>query len=218
AGARLLFGADRDDLLVLILVLSLPQRTPGDGSWRFSQPLAKGFIVTMSPRHDGDEPSVAAGDVLEILLAGQLAIRHIQEVFAARKLAEHGPGVDVCGIVGDVAAMRGEINRNAAIIRDGERIKQLLQVWTFGLAMSVGDRRNRPPEIENPLLAVRIESVKGHGGGIVVQFVQLQLKLMDHLADHPEDHFLAGTLKHAFQTPPETIIVKLPDLVCKQVQ
>src|SRR5690606_15002829 len=56
------------------------------------------------------------------------------------------------------------------------------------------------------------------GGGIVVQFVQLQLKLMDHLADHPEDHFLAGTLKHAFQTPPETIIVKLPDLVCEQVQ
>ncbi len=67
-------------------------------------------------------------DVGHVLRAGQLAVGDVEEVAAVRQLAEQVPGGAVGLVVGGVAALGLEIDRDSAVVGDREDEQQLFQV------------------------------------------------------------------------------------------
>jgi hypothetical protein len=121
-------------------------------------------------------------------------------------------------IVRDVAAFGAEVQRHAAVGGDGENEQQLLQIGTVVLVVAEGDRQRGTAE--GPLLAVGtgVRPANGNRGGIVVQLVQRDAELLDHVGRHGQDQRGHIGLEQPVQGPSYAVIVEPVDLLRRQVQ
>jgi hypothetical protein len=110
-----------------------------------------------------------------VLGCGQLAVGDVEEVAAAGELAEQLPAAPVRADVGGVAALDLELHGHGAVPRHGEDVEQLPEVEAVVLVVAVRDGQAEPPV--QGALAVGTLEVAVEGGGVVVQFVQVDAEL-----------------------------------------
>jgi hypothetical protein len=76
--------------------------------------------------------------VRHVFRGRQLAVGHVEEVAALRQGAEQIPGGAVGLVVGDVAALGLEIDRNSTIFGDREDEQELLEIGAVVLVVPPG--------------------------------------------------------------------------------
>ena len=103
-------------------------------------------------------------------------------------------------VIDHIAAVAGEVHRHAAVVADRQGVQQLLEIRPMGLAVSPGDGVSDSPVAASLLGRLGIGAIERDGGGIVMQFFQADLELLDHLADGGQDQGRTGTHEHACQT------------------
>jgi hypothetical protein len=96
---------------------------------------------------------------------------------SAGELAQQLPGALVGAVVGGVAALDPELHGHGAVARHGEDVEQLLQVGPVVLVVAVGDGQPEPASQRALAVGRLVVTVKGDGGGVVVQLVQLDAEL-----------------------------------------
>ena len=116
-------------------------------------------------------------------------------------------------IVGGVAALGLKIDRDPAVLGDGEDEEELLEVGPVVLVVAPGDRE--PGLILAFLLLVRIlvVAVEGDGGGVVVQLVESDRELADGVGGDGQGEGAAVVLEEPVETASDAIVVEGDDLV-----
>ena len=148
---------------------------------------AEGGVFASGSRQDGDEPAAVLVEVGHVLGGGELAVGDVEEVGAAGEFAEEIPGLAVRAVVGGVAALDAELHRDGPVACYRENVKQLFQVGPVVLVVAPGDGG---PELaaEGAFLGGGVViAVEGDGGGIVVQFVEIDVELADGARGDVED-------------------------------
>jgi hypothetical protein len=109
-------------------------------------PVTEAGVLSAAAGQDGEEASVPAGDVIHGLAAGQLAVRHVEEVSSPDQGHQALPCGDVDGVVRGVAVGHPLGDGHGAIGRDGEDPHQLAEVGAMVLRVpKVMARIDWPP-------------------------------------------------------------------------
>jgi len=104
------------------------------------EPLAEPGVLAPGFGQNGQEPTVAACDVLPVLLGAQLGVGHLEEISSAGHPAERVPGANVRLVVAGVAIVNARPDRYASIRRRRQDSQQLLQIGAVIFVEAVGDQ------------------------------------------------------------------------------
>jgi len=109
-------------------------------------------------------------------------------------------------VVTGVAALGGEVDRHAAILAERQDVEQLLQVGPAGLAVAVGDGRRRAASLSPFLARFDVSAEEGDRGRIVVQFIELHAKLLDHVPHDLQHQFVLTRLEQPIEAASQPIV------------
>ena len=152
-------------------------------------------------------------DVGHVLGGGQLAVGDVEEVAPAGQLAEQVPGVAVGAVVGGVAALDPELHRHGAVAGDGEDVEQLLEVGAVVLVVAPGDGQPEPSP-QGPLPVGRlVVAVEGDGGGVVVQFVEVDVELADGVGGDGQGQRGDVGVEEAVEAAADAVVVERGELL-----
>ena len=103
--------------------------------------VAEPTILAACPWHDGQEPSVSAGNEAHVVATAQFAVGDIQESTVANKLTQKQPGVDVDRVIRSVTVVEFAVKGHSTIGTDGNAVEQLFEVGTVILVVAEGNTR-----------------------------------------------------------------------------
>jgi len=224
--AEYLLRADRQSVhrlldhlaLGLVLLRHDVHFLPSDAVRLLQQPLAELLILLARARQHGDETALLASDVVHVLGTGQLTVGNIEKVGTSHQLAEHVPGLLMRGVVGGVAAGRSKIDGNSTIFGHRENIKQLLQIGAMVFTVTERDGQGGPAMQTTLLVRGIVGSVKGDGGGIVVEFLQTELEFINQLSNDGHDQVGFQAVKQAIEATSEAVVVEELEFMRLQIQ
>jgi hypothetical protein len=121
-------------------------------------------------------------------------------------------------VVGGVAALDPEVHRHGTIACDSEDIQQLLEVGAVVLVVAVGDGQAKLSP-EGPLLVGRlVVAVERDGGGVVVQFVEIDAELTDGVCHNRERERRDVGVEEPVEATSDAVVVERRELRCSQSQ
>ena len=111
-----------------------------------------GWVVGLDPcpelavfkpcaRHDTNEATAAAVEVVQGVAAAQLAVSDVEEIVAADGTTEGVPSLLVSASVVLVARLAPELNGDPTIAAGGQDKEELLEIGTMIFGVTVGDER-----------------------------------------------------------------------------
>jgi hypothetical protein len=121
-------------------------------------------------------------------------------------------------VVDHVAAVAGEIHRHAPIVADRQGVQELLQIRPMVLVVSPGDGVRRSAQTVSFLTCLLVRSEESHRGRVVVQFLQTDLKLGDHMTHDGQNQLWTGAGKQLRQTTPQPVVMKQRHLLRPEVE
>ena len=115
-------------------------------------------------------------------------------------------------VVGGVAALGLEVDRDPAVLGDREDEQQLLQVGPVVLVVPPGDRQ--PHLLLAPLLVGRVGiiAVERDGGGVVVQLVEPHSELRNGVGRDRQGEGTVVVLEQSVEAPSHAIVIERGDL------
>ena len=111
-------------------------------------------------------------------------------------------------VVHDITAGDLEIQRDRAVPGHREDVEQLFEVRPMVLVVTPGDRQ---PRLLAPFLfqsGIGISTVQRNRGGVVVQLVEIDLELLDHMGRQCQDHGGDVTAEQPIETAPDAVVVE----------
>ena len=90
-------------------------------------------------------------------------------------------------IVGRVAVCRREVNGDSSVIAHGQNVQQLLQVWAMILIVAKRNGQGSSATHATFFFRFRVSAEERYAGLIVVQFIEIDLKFVDHLPHDGHD-------------------------------
>src|ERR1019366_5152661 len=154
---------------------------------------------------------MVCGDIVHVLDRYQLAVGHVKKVAASGDLAEQVPGGAVGTVVGDIAVGGAVVDRHTAVVGNGEDIKQLLQVGSMVLVVAPGDGQRGLPVARLLGGGVRVGAKERDGGGVIMEFVEVQGELAHDVTDEVQDEGRPVAAKEGRQTAAGAIVVEEAD-------
>jgi hypothetical protein len=191
-------------------IAPLMNRPPSDLALR--QRLAGRSVLIPGARDRGEKSAAVLIDVRHVLGTRQLAVGEVKEVASAGQLAEQVPGGVVGLIVGGIAAPGLEIDRDPAVVGDGEDEQQLLEVGAVVLAVAPGDRQPGLPFACLLVGRVGIVAVEGDRGRVVVQLVEPHAELGDGMSGDGQGKGSGVVLEQAVEAASEAIVIERAEL------
>src|ERR1700677_60684 len=134
------FAAAVDLVWAVLAARVLLARKLDPGSRMGLEPFAEPGVLAPGFGQNGQEPTVAACDVLHVLRGAQLGVGHVEEISPARHPAERVPGANVRLVVAGVAIINAAPDRYGSIRRRSQNPQQLLEIGTVILVEAVSDQ------------------------------------------------------------------------------
>jgi hypothetical protein len=172
------------------------------------QQVPEAAVLGSSPGEHGEKPALALMDMGHVLRGGQFTVRYIEEVPTPGQATKQVPGGAMGLVVRHVAAGDLEIQRNRPIPGHREDVEQLLEVGPMVLIIAPRDRHSRLLASLFFLGGIRISAMEGDRGGVVVQLVQVDLELLDHMGRKRQDHRGDVASEQPIETTPDAVVVE----------
>ena len=122
------------------------------------------------------------------------------------------------GVVGDVAAGRTEVDGHAAIVADGENVEQLLEVGAMVFAVAPGDGQRLLVAALPGLGGLGVGAEERDRGGVVVQFIETEVELLDDMADERQEERRPVAVEEEGQAAAHAVVVEGADVLGREVQ
>ena len=116
-------------------------------------------------------------------------------------------------VIGGVATLDPELYGHGPITGDRENIKQLLEVGAVVLVVAVGDGQAEMPAEGAFVLGILVVAGEGHGGGVVVQFVELDAELAHGVCGDVEDERGDVGIEDAVEGSSHAVVVQRVELL-----
>ena len=140
----------------------------------------------------------------------QLAVGDVEEVGAADQQAQGLPGIGVGAGVGSIAIGDFELNGHL-FVGDGEDPQKLLQIGAVILVVPEGDLQCGMAAYGGAI-GCGVLSVEGEGGGVVVQLLEGDVELLDHVQNELGEHGAAVGVEESVEGSADTVVVELAEL------
>jgi hypothetical protein len=176
------------------------------------QPLAKLGVLEPRARQHGDEAPAGTVDVVEVVVAAELRVRHVEEVRPPGHGPQRVPGRDVGdGVVG-VAVGDPEGHRHPALGLGGEDEEQLLQIGAVVLRVAVDDGRRRAATHRAPGGGAVLPA-ESDRGRIVVQLIEAHAELLSDREHDRGEQCRAIGVEEPIERAADAVVAEMPHLL-----